>query len=323
MQHPEVSIALESAKLQRTGRRRKRFIMPARIPESECIEKINSGNCVEFVEWESGYKNNRSKALIRCLVDGCRCEWIATPFNLIHKKSGCPKCAGNYRYTEQERINQINNIKNISFVRWDGVYKTKSDKAVVKCLIDGHEWSASVGSLFNGKKGCPKCGGVYRYTEIERINQINERCGISFVRWVDFYKNKFSNVVLSCDKNHEWVTTVRDAVSHRRGCPSCSISGFNKSKHGFLYLLKSDCGLYFKVGISNKYENRISTLRKSTPFEFSLIELYENSSGNLIFNLERMFHKKYESAGFSGFDGATEWLKFSPELLEEFKNLSR
>jgi hypothetical protein len=54
-----------------------------------------------------------------------------------------------------------------------------------------------------------------------------------------------------------------------------------------------------------------------------LIELYENSSGDLIFNLERMFHKKYESAGFNGFDGATEWLIFSRELLEEFISLSK
>ncbi len=83
----------------------------------------------------------------------------------------------------------------------------------------------------------------------------------------------------------------------------------------------SDCGLYAKVGISNKYENRISILKKSTPFKFSLIELYSNISGDLIFNLERMFHSKYESAGFKGFDGATEWLKFSPELLEEFRLL--
>ena len=126
MQQPGVNIAQASAGLRLTGPKIKRFMMPARIPESECIEKINSGNCMEFVEWESGYKNNRSKALIRCLVDGCNCKWVATPFNLIHTKSGCPKCAGNYRYTEQERIDQINNIKNISFVRWDGFYKTKS-----------------------------------------------------------------------------------------------------------------------------------------------------------------------------------------------------
>ena len=33
--------------------------------------------------------------------------------------------------------------------------------------------------------------------------------------------------------------------------------------------------------------------------------------------------RKYESAGFIGFDGATEWLKFSPELLEEFRQLGK
>jgi hypothetical protein len=297
------------------------MIMPKRIPEQDCIEMLNSMGSKKFVRWVDGYTNNRSRAVMRCVIDGC--EWVATPFNLIHSSSGCPKCSGNYRYSELERINQINNIKNISFIDWVGVYKNKDSKAVVKCLIDGHEWSASIGSLVNGKKGCPKCGGVYRYTDIERINQINEIENVSFIRWKSFYKNKFSKVVLNCDKNHEWVTTGRDVVTYGRGCPSCSISGFNKSKNGALYLLRSDCGIYVKVGISNKYENRILTLRKSTPFQFSLIELYENSSGDLIFNLERMFHKKYESAGFNGFDGATEWLIFSRELLEEFISLSK
>jgi len=56
---------------------------------------------------------------------------------------------------------------------------------------------------------------------------------------------------------------------------------------------------------------------------FNIIEIFSDDSGEKISNLERMFHKKYESAGFSGFDGATEWLKFSPELLEEFRCLLR
>lgn len=38
---------------------------------------------------------------------------------------------------------------------------------------------------------------------------------------------------------------------------------------------------------------------------------------------KRIPEGKYESAGFKGFDGATEWLKFSPELLEEFRQLGK
>lgn len=81
--------------------------------------------------------------------------------------------------------------------------------------------------------------------------------------------------------------------------------------------------MFCKIGISNNHKKRIKQLKSSTPFGFNIIEIFSDDSGEKISNIERMFHKKYESAGFSGFDGATEWLKFSPELLEEFKNLSR
>lgn len=36
--------------------------------------------------------------------------------------------------------------------------------------------------------------------------------------------------------------------------------------------------------------------------------------------IEKYYHKKYGSAGLTGFDGATEWLKYSPELMDEIMN---
>ena len=36
--------------------------------------------------------------------------------------------------------------------------------------------------------------------------------------------------------------------------------------------------------------------------------------------IEKYYHNKYESAGLYGFDGATEWLKYSTELMNEIMN---
>ena len=60
-------------------------------------------------------------------------------------------------------------------------------------------------------------------------------------------------------------------------------------------------------------------LAKNTPFKFSLIE-QASGDGAKIAELERYFHDKYESAGLSGFDGATEWLICTPELMQELRS---
>ena len=66
--------------------------------------------------------------------------------------------------SEQERIKQINAKPNIRFVRWDGNFKGNKTKAIVRCEIDGYEWSTSVNSLVNDGTGCPYCA---RYGKTE------------------------------------------------------------------------------------------------------------------------------------------------------------
>lgn len=321
MQQPEVSIALESAKLRRTGRRRKRLSVSKRIPEQECIDRLNALDGRKFVRWVGEYVGSgKSRSVMRC---NCGYEWEAYVGNLT-KGGRCPKCVNHYTYTESERIEQIRNIEGVDFVGWHSFYENAFSKAIVRCLVDGHQWVTTVDGLVNAKKGCPKCGGVYRHTKKERVNQINSLNNIRFVKWVGLYKNQKSKAIVKClIDGHEWPVSVASLINAGTRCPTCAKSGFSPSKPGDLYLLRSECGLYVKVGISNNHENRVSQLRKRTPYHFDIIEIYHNDDGLVISELESHFHRKYESAGFKGFDGATEWLKFSPELLEEFRSLSR
>ena len=68
------------------------------------------------------------------------------------------------KVSEQERIEQINAKPNIRFVRWDGAFKCGKSKAIVRCEIDGYEWSVRVDSLVNTGTGCPYCA---RYGKTE------------------------------------------------------------------------------------------------------------------------------------------------------------
>lgn len=74
-----------------------------------------------------------------------------------------------------------------------------------------------------------------------------------------------------------------------------------------------------KVGVTKDIKSRIRYLKVVTPFDFHQIKVIKTVGLEAI-KIERHFHRKYESSGFKGFNGATEWLKYSPELMDEIMN---
>ena len=133
-----------------------------RTDEQERIEQINALPNIRFVRWDGEFKNNTSKAVCRCDIDGY--EWSVTVNNLINNGKGCPQCSCNRKLTANERIDQINALPNIKFVRWDGEFKGAKSRAICRCDIDGYEWSAAVNNLVNLGTGCPYCA---RYGKTE------------------------------------------------------------------------------------------------------------------------------------------------------------
>ena len=279
------------------------------------INEAGSGR-YEFVRWAvDGEFGARKKCVVRCLKDNF--EWESIANNITSKGIGCPQCAGMRKWTADERVEQINKLENIRFVSWVGEYKKHDSKANVRCSLDNYVWSATVNNLINHGRGCPQCAGVRRLTAKERIVQINNIENIEFISWVDKYKNNNSKANVKCKvDNFVWSAAVNNLVNGGNGCPSCAKSGYDSSKSGFLYALRSECGRYVKIGISNDPKRRHKELEKRTPFKFNLVEQV-SGDGVEISELEKHFHNKYERAGFTGFDGCTEWLTCTPELLEE------
>lgn len=133
---------------------------------------------------------------------------------------------------EETRIQQINALPNISFVRWEGSYRNSNSKAVCRCELDGYEWSSRVHNLLNGGRGCPQCVNLRRWTACERIAQINALPDIEFVRWDGGYLGSRSKAVCRClVDGFEWSSSVNDLVNNRYGCMQCgSVSRATKRR---------------------------------------------------------------------------------------------
>ena len=288
--------------------------IPAHIRE----QQINDLPNITFVRWDGEYRNCNSKAVCRCDVDGF--EWSVAVTHLVHRdRTGCPKCGGTSPVSASERIEQIDNLPNITFVKWCGEYRNKKSKAVCRCDIDGFEWSVSVDDLINRGRGCPQCVGLRRWTASERVDQIDALPNINFVRWDGRFQGSRSKAVCRCDiDGFEWSVTVGSLLSLGTGCPNCAVSGYNPSKPGTLYALRSECGTMVKIGISNDHHRRHRELVARTPFAFNCVELC-HGDGAMVATLEKVLHGLMEPVVFdTPFDGSTEWRKWDARLPEWF-----
>ena len=108
-------------------------------------------------------------------------------------------------------------------------------------------------------------------------------------------------------RNKEW--------EHKRRTER--VPGFTNHKPSWVYFLLSEDLKDIKIGISNNPAQRIKVLRRATPFKFSVLHMHHFKPDESAQSVEKYYHRKYETSGFSGFDGATEWVKISPEILFE------
>jgi len=230
------------------------------------------------------------------------------------------------KVSESERIMKINSLCDgtiYSFVKWQNHYRDAKSKFVCNCEIHG-EWVVSVDNFISKMSRCPKCSSNHPFDKNKVKHKLEDVCktkGYHFIGWDGEYKNMRSKFVCQCTQHGQWVSRIHNFIFNDTGCPKCSISGYRNDLPGTLYALRSECGQFVKVGITNVSHERFKKLKYCTPFKFHIVELLNNEDGKLIQDLECHFQKNFQSAGFTGFDGCTEWLKWDWEIINWFRLL--
>lgn len=251
------------------------------------------------------------KIKIKCSIHGIFEQSMYAHLN----GQGCPHCGKKSCSTKQaftltefiEKAKLVHDDKyDYSLVE----YSNFSTKINIVCKKHG-VFKQLVCNHMMGK-GCERCGIESRAEKsklssddfISRSNKIhNFVYNYSRVK----YKDSKSKVTIICSIHGEFVQT---AMTHLlgSGCPSCAKYGFDKKEKGYIYLLRSECGRYAKIGITNKPSQRHAQLRRKTPFLFHVVECIEGV-GSWVSDAEREILNQFESVSFTeSFDGSTEWL---------------
>lgn len=290
--------------------------MARKIEEPEYVAKLKALP-FDFIRWDGDFKRGTSKAIMMC---SCGKEWSSRAVDLI-KGHGCPACAkakraASLKKTEEDYLKRTE-LSGFTFVSWVGGFLGWRSRMKVSCSY-GHEWECAIGNLLNGH-GCPQCARTSKMdTEEDCIRKI-ESAGAEFVRWANGYDGCKSKAVVRCEKGHEW-TAVAINLSRGYGCHRCAPRGFDTTKRGTLYLLRSEEGDVCKVGISNDYVSRLSVLKRRTPFQWNCIALLHSDDGVRILELEQRIHSSTKQASFNDkFDGYTEWREWDPKILDWYR----
>lgn len=297
--------------------------MTARIPQDVRENQLKALRGLKFVKWVGEYTGSHSKAEMQCEAGHM---WSASIAKLLLQGTGCPECmkatlSAKFRSDPQDVENRLSLLPGMAFHGWrDGEFINMRSYAHMTCG-HGHEWYASAGSLLLGGKGCDRCAQVTRAAKqaadpSDVARQINASGAVKFLRWEDgAYRSNHSRAVVECTGcGREWDAYVNN-LQKGRGCAACAKNGFNPGKPGVLYALRSECGQFLKVGITNSYRTRMPRLKKVTPFRFSVVARLDGH-GDKVREYERMLHKAFQSAGMCGFDGSTEWMVFDQGILD-------
>jgi hypothetical protein len=218
-------------------------------------------------------------------------------------------------YDQQiERMRTLSPERGYVFHGFCGDWLGSKTKCILECADHGKWDSTDINHFLTGR-GCPRCARVnleklIHPTRDQVERKVQSACdaeGIKFSRWLDDTRKSSSRIALICETHGEYVKNIDKFLNSKERCQACVRNGFNRTIDGFLYLLESECGWFYKIGITNHPKQRFSQLRRATPFKFNVEKLLP-MHGSKAHEIEIDAHKRFESANMEGFDGCTEWI---------------
>jgi hypothetical protein len=155
----------------------------------------------------------------RC--DTCSFVWAASPYCIMNRKSGCPKCAGMNRVTNEE-CDSICAPKNIT--RLDDVV-TNSIPIRWQCEVCTHIWKTRPSKITTVGTGCPKCANKIRLTN----DEVDERVKPLDIIRLDNYVNTSTKIRWKCKAcDGVWRAKPSNIFNQHTGCPHCRTPAYSK-----------------------------------------------------------------------------------------------
>lgn len=221
----------------------------------EFIEKARTIHGDKYDYSESIYINSKTHLTIICKTHDR--SFSIQPTNHLAQKQGCPICAMEKRtFTTEVFIEKARKVHGDKYDYSKTVYKKNGERVTVVC-DKGHEFQTVPREHIHKKSGCPYCYGNKRYTPDGFIELSKSVHGDRYDYSKCVYVNSVTNVIVICERGHEFHTNPTNHTTKRSGCPQCyrerqvgtNIKYF-RGKPTILYYVK--IGDVYKIGITTQ-----------------------------------------------------------------------
>ncbi len=269
---------------------------------------------------KSIYSNSKQKLTITCPYHG---DFEQTPGNHMHG-FGCNRCArvlieSARRLTFGDFIIRALSIHGDKYSYKSESYKNITSKIIITCNKHGDFKQSPKKHLIG--HGCPICGGTLKSTTDEFIQKSIAIHGDNYDYSCVSYSSAKDKVLIHCREHGDFWQTPGNHLSGK-ACPGCADYGFKRTrKAAYVYFLYSTSFGVVKIGVTHNKAERIRKLIRDTPFQFEIIKIIKTNGANAA-RIESRFHNEFQRAGFSGFDGCTEWVIKTPKLMIEIEKLT-
>lgn len=179
----------------------------------EFIAKLNLINPNIAVIGE--YTGSANKIDVKCKK--CGHEWTPTANSITTQRTGCPKCAGNYKLTHEEFVDRLKKISPHIIIK--NKYQNSKTQIESECALCGYAWITTASALLSGS-GCAKCAGNIRKTQINFIEDLKIKTPT--IKVIGDYINARTKIQVRCNEcGHEWLSIPNNLMSGE-GCPKCA-----------------------------------------------------------------------------------------------------
>lgn len=186
------------------------------IEDMKTLAKSRGGRCLSV-----RYVSTDAKLVWQCSKGHA---WAATPGNVIHQHSWCPRCAQNVKGTigEMRALAKSKGGKCISTK-----YMDRGTPLEWQCS-EGHKWWAAPGNIKSQDQWCRKCAierrAAKRRLGIEAMRSLAQRRGGKCVS--DIYVNSATTLEWECGAGHRWKEIPDKVKNQEKWCPYCLGTGF-------------------------------------------------------------------------------------------------
>ncbi|EIN0005855.1 hypothetical protein LN984_003032 [Salmonella enterica] len=304
------------------------------------IRKLASERGWLFIGFVGEWSRNTTKIAMRC--DSGHIT-IPTIQNFL-KGQGCFVCrkVNNGNRCRKSELDALNDAKqeaekrgDCEIVGFENGYKNTTTKNLVVRCFDHSEYKISLGNFVVNGRGCPKCNGGIKKSELDALNdakqEAEKRGDCEVVGFENGYKNfRERNLIIRCFKHGEYKISMSNFYCGGCGCPDCATHGYNKTKPGYIYIQKlSGATDAVKFGITNMTPRlRMNRQKLYSKLHHEMVFEWYFDDGEKAHDIEKQVKQKYR--GLTCFvprdlmeDGYTETISidYLPVLLKDVKSL--